>query len=100
MTRMHCVMHILAPRSFHSIVASTPDYHPGEPGSIPRCYKPVQPSIHFFQKTKTLRAKIPPFPWKKMENIWISHSNEPKHRFKAIKFMAGQKVMGTFCLSG
>ena len=87
-------------KSLHSIVVSIPDFHPVGQGSIPRSSKLVQLFIHFFQKTQTLRAKISPFPWKKSGNFLISLSHEPKDRFKAIKFMVGQKVMGTFCLSG
>ena len=84
----------------HSIVVSIPDFHPGGWGSIPHGSKLVQLFIHFFQKIQTLRAKISPFPWEKSGNILISHSHEPKDRFKTIKFLVGQKVMGTFCLSG
>ena len=87
-------------RSLHSIVVSIPDFHPVGQGSIPHGSKLVQLFIHFFQKIQTLRAKISPFPWEKSRNIFISHSHEPKDRFKAIKFLVGQKVMGTFCLSG
>ena len=86
--------------SLHSIVDSIPDFHPGGWGSIPHDSKLVQLFIHFFQKNQTLRAKISPFPWKNSGNILISYSHEPKDRFKAIKFLVGWKVMGTFCLSG
>ena len=70
-------------------MVSTPDFHPGGQGSNPRGSKLVQLFIHFFQKDQTLRAKISPFPWEKSGNILISHSHEPKDRFKAIKFMVG-----------
>ena len=83
------ISHLITTPSLHSIVVSIPDFHPGGRGSIPHGSKLVQIFIHFFQKIQTLRAKISPFPWEKSGNIFISHSHEPKDRFKAIKFMVG-----------
>ena len=92
---------LITTRSLHSIVVSIPDFHPGGRGSIPHGSKLVQLFIHFFQKNQTLRAKISPFPWEKSGNILISHSHEPKDRFKAIKFMVGHFGWEHFvCLAG
>ena len=70
-------------------MVTIPDFHLVVQGSIPHGSKLVQLFIHFFPKNQALGAKICPFPWKKLGNILISHSHEPKHRFKAIKFMVG-----------
>ena len=55
MTLAHKLLSFI--KSLHSIVVSTPDFHPGGWGSIPHGSKLVQLFIHFFKKKPNFEGK-------------------------------------------
>ena len=49
----------------------------------------------FYKQSQTFKAKIRPFLWMKFENILPSYSAYLHNSLEKVKFMVGQKVVGT-----